>query len=105
VQQIRAAPRSFVCRIQDNYAGAVTPERAVSAQGQAVGIVRDGLLQLGTGSCRDALTGPVRVLEVKCTPHPKRAHTGRGGSEQSETLALATDLVDIDADVIALIFQ
>ena len=73
----------------------------VSAQGQAAGIVRDRLLRLGCDRCRD-LVEPVRVIEVKCTPHPKRLHTGRGGPEQSETLAIATDL---EADVIALIFQ
>ncbi len=105
LQEIHAADSSFVCRIHDNYAGVVTEERAISAQGQAAGLVRDCLIQLGTGSCRDALAGPVRVVEVRCTPHPKRAHTGRGGPEQSETLALATDLMDLDADVIALIFQ
>jgi hypothetical protein len=105
LQQICDAHSSFVCRIHDNYAGEVTQERAISAQGQAVGIVRDCLIQLGTGSCRHDLVGPVRVIEVKCTPHPKRVHTGRGGPEQSETLAIATDLVDVDADVIALIFQ
>ncbi len=105
LQEIRAAHSSFVCRIHDNYAGEVAQERAISAQGQAAGIARDRLIQLGTGSCRDALAGPVRVIEVQCTPHPKRAHTGRGGPEQSETLALATDLMDVEADVIALIFQ
>lgn len=104
-QEIRDADSSFVCRIHDNYAGEVTQERAISVQGQAAGIVRDCLIQLGTGSCRHALAGPIRVIEVKCTPHPKRMHTGRGGPEQSETLAIATDLVDLDADVIALIFQ
>jgi len=31
--------------------------------------------------------------------------TGRGGPEQSETLVIATDLLDLDADVIALIFK
>jgi hypothetical protein len=105
LQEIRDADSSFVCRIHDNYAGVVTEERVISAPGQAAGIVRDCLIQLGTGACRDALAGPVRVLEVRCTPHPKRTHTGRGGPEQSETLALATDLVDLEADVIALIFQ
>lgn len=105
LQEIRDADSSFVCRIHDNYAGVVTEERAISAAGQAAGIVRDCLIQLGTGACRDALKGPVRVVEVKCTPHPKRAHTGRGGPEQGETLAIATDLVDLEADVIALIFQ
>ena len=31
--------------------------------------------------------------------------TGRGGPEQSEALVIATDLLDLDADVIALIFK
>jgi len=105
LQKIHDADSSFVCRIHDNYAGVVTEERTISAPGQAAGIVRDCRIQLGTGACRDALAGPVRVLEVRCPPHPKRAHTGRGGPEQAETLALATDLVDLEADVIALIFQ
>ena len=77
LQKIHDADSSFVCRIHDNYAGVVTEERTISAQGQAAGIVRDCRIQLGTGACRDALAGPVRVLEVRCPPHPKRAHTGR----------------------------
>ena len=104
LQQILAAHSSFVNRIRDNYVGEVIEERAISAQGQAAGIVRDRLLHLGCDRCRD-LVEPVRVIEVQCTPHPKRLHTGRGGPEQSETLAIATDLVDLEADVIALIFQ
>ena len=105
LQQIREAHSSFVCRIRDNYAGQGIEERPISAQGQAAGIVRDRLLRIGSGSCSHDLAGAVRVIEVQCQPHPKRIHTGRGGPEQSETLALATDLVDLEADVIALIFQ
>jgi Transposase DDE domain len=104
LQEIRAADSSFVCRIHDNYVGEVIEEREISAQGQAAGIVRDRLLHLGCDRSRD-LVEPVRVIEVQCTPHPKRLHTGRGGPEQSETLAIATDLVALEADVIALIFQ
>jgi len=104
LQEIRAADSSFVCRIHDNYVGEVIEERAISAPGQAAGIVRDRLLHLGCDRGRD-LVEPVRVIEVQCTPHPKRLHTGRGGPEQSETLAIATDLVALEADVIALIFQ
>ncbi|HOY60367.1 MAG TPA: IS4 family transposase [Verrucomicrobiota bacterium] len=96
---------SFVNRIRDDYVGAVLEERPISAAGQAAGIVRDRLLRLGSDPCRQALAAPVRVIEVRCTPHPKRVHTGRGGPEQSETLAIATDLVGLEADVIALIFQ
>jgi hypothetical protein len=105
LQQILDQGSSFVNRIRDNYVGEVIEERPISAEGQAVGVVRDRLLRLGSDPRRRDLAGPVRVIEVQCTPHPKRAHTGRGGPEQSEILAIATDLVDLEADVIALIFQ
>ena len=105
LQEIHDAHSSFVCRIRDNYVGAGIEERPISAPGQAAGIVRDRLLRLGSDPRRQDLAGPVRVIEVQCTPHPKRLHTGRGGPEQSETLVIATDLADLDADVIALIFQ
>jgi hypothetical protein len=104
LRQILEAHSSFVNRIRDNYVGEVIEERAISAEGQAAGIVRDRLVHLGCDRCRD-LGEPVRVIEVQCTPHPKRLHTGRGGPEQSATLAIATDLRDLEADVIALIFQ
>ena len=105
LQEIHNGGSSFVCRIRDNYVGEGIEERLISAEGQAAGVVRDRILRLGTRSCRDDLAEPVRVIEIKCTPHPKRVPTGRGGPAQSETLAIATDLVDVDADVIALIFQ
>ncbi len=104
LQQILRARSSFVCRIRDNYVGQEIEERAISPAGQAAHILRDRLLHLGCERCRD-LASPVRVIEIQCTPHPKRMHTGRGGPEQSETLAIVTDLVDLEADVIALIFE
>ena len=104
LQQILHAHSSFVCRIRDNYVAQEIEPRAISPQGQAAQIVRDRLVHLGGDHCRD-LTSPVRVIEIQCTPHPKRIHTGRGGPEQSETLAIATDLMDLEADVIALIFE
>ena len=105
LQTIHNRGSSFVCRIRDNYFGAVCEDRAISAEAQAAGVVRDSLMRLGAGANVHKLTEPVRVIEVKCTPHRKRIPCGRGGPVQSETLAIATDLLDVDADVIALIFQ
>ena len=45
------------------------------------------------------------MVEVACQPHVKRMHTGRGGPEQSERIVIATNLLDLPADVIALIYQ
>ncbi len=105
LQTIRDRHSSFVCRIRDNYMGEVGEERTLSVEAQAAGVVRDRIMHLGTRPKRHDLSQPVRVVEVTCTPHRKRAHTGRGGPEQSETLAIATDLMEVDADLIALIFQ
>jgi hypothetical protein len=105
LQQILHAHSSFVCRIRDNYVAQEIEERAISPEGQAAHIVRDRLVHLGGEHRRQDLAQPVRVIEIKCQPHPKRIHTGRGGPEQSETLAIVTDLVDLEADVIGLIFQ
>jgi hypothetical protein len=105
LQTIRERDSHFVCRIRDNYVGQVCEERVLTAEAKTAGIARDCVMRLGSDSKDHELTTPVRVVEVTCTAHRKRMHTGRGGPEQSETLAIATDLMDVEADVIALIFR
>ncbi len=105
LQQILNHHSSFVCRLHDNYVALEIESRAIPPEAQAAGVVGDRLVQLGCRPRRQDLAGPVRVVEVKCQPHVKRLHTGRGGPEQSESLAIATNLVDLPADVIALIFR
>ncbi len=105
LQQILNHHSSFVCRLHDNYVAQEIESRAIPSEAQAVGVVRDRLVSLGCRPRRQDLAGPVRVVELKCQPHVKRMHTGRGGPEQSESLAMATNLVDLPADVIALIFR
>ena len=105
LQEILDNNSSFVCRIRDNYVCEVVEERPITADGEAAGVVRDRIVRLGSNAKGGEIAGAVRVVEVKCRPHVKRMHTGRGGPEQSQTLAIATDLLDVEADVIALIFE
>jgi hypothetical protein len=105
LQKILDHNSSFVCRIRDNYVCEVIEERPVTADAEAAGVVRDRIVRLGSNAKSDEIPGAVRIVEVKCQPHVKRMHTGRGGPEQSETLVIATDMLDVEADVIALIFQ
>jgi hypothetical protein len=66
----------FVCRARDNSVYQVIEDRPLSAEARA------------------------------CKPHHKRSgHTGRGGPEQGEVLLIATDLLDVPAEVIALIYR
>jgi len=105
LQKIMDHRSSFVCRIRDNYVCQVIEERPVTADAEAAGVVRDRVVRLGGNTKSDEIAGAVRVVEVKCLPHVKRLHTGRGGPEQSETIVIATDMLDVEADVIALIFR
>ena len=105
LQKILDGRSSFVCRIRDNYVCEVIEERHITADGEAAGVVRDRVVLLGSNVKSGEINGTVRVVQVKCRPHIKRMHTGRGGPEQSQTLAIATNLLDVEADVIALIFK
>ena len=104
-QDILTASSSFVGRLRDNAAYRIVRENALTPADQAAGIVRSTVAWLGSEGKSEDLKQPVRIVEVKCEPHRKRAHTGRGGPEQSETILLVTDRLDLPADLIGLIFK
>lgn len=105
-QQILDAGSSFVCRMKDNCVYECLEEHELTPDAVAAGIVFDRKVRLGCNSrTREQLSVPVRLIAIKCTPHKKRYKIGRGGPEQGEMLLIATDLFDLEADVIALIFK
>ena len=96
----------FVVRLRDNSDRSAMTPRPLSAAAQAAGVVADAVGALGCPSKRGELKQPVRVIAVACTPHRKRSgHTGRGGPEQAQTLLIATDLLEVPAEVVALVYQ
>jgi hypothetical protein len=50
---------------------------------------------------------PVRLIEIECAPHEKRGgRKGKtAGPPSKETLLIATDLLDVPVEVIALIYR
>jgi hypothetical protein len=105
-QQILDNHSSFVCRVKDNTVYECLEDFELTADAVAAGIVFDKKVRLGSNDKTiQQLSVPVRLIAIKCTPHKKRYKVGRGGPEQGETLLIATDLFDLDADVIALIFK
>lgn len=95
----------FVCRIRDNSVYQLVEDRALSAEAKAAGIVSDQIVWLGCPDKRAELKQPLRIVRIACTPHRKRAKTARGGPEQGEFLLIATDMLDLPAEVIALIYR
>jgi hypothetical protein len=96
----------FVCRIRDNSVYEVVEDRPLSAEAKAAGIISDQIVWLGCEGKREELKRPVRVIKIACEPHRKRSgHTGRGGPEQGEYLLIATNLLDLPAEVVALVYR
>jgi len=95
----------FVCRIRDNSVYEVVEERPLGDEAKAAGILSDQIVWLGCPSKRDELKQKLRIIKIKCTPHRKRIHNGRDGPEQGEFLLIATDMLDLPAEVIGLLYQ
>jgi hypothetical protein len=100
-----AAGSDYVCRVKKSLAADVTDERVVSDAARAAGVVRDVVATVGDG--RRGCGHPVRLAYVEVTVAP-RAARGSGkpkGPPKVETLILATNLLDVPADVIALVYK
>jgi len=103
LEKILKADSSFVCRIYENAVFDVIEDRPLSTEAREAKIFRDVTVHLGSEANRDGLQSPVRLIQLHCTPHEKR--NSGSGPAQGETMILATDRLDLPAEVIALIFR
>jgi hypothetical protein len=105
-EQILQAGSSFVCRVKDNSVYECLEDYELTSDSLAAGIVFDKKIRLGCNrKTKEQLSVPVRLIAIKCRPHKKRHRTALGGPEQGEMLLIVTDIFDLEADVIALIFR
>jgi hypothetical protein len=106
-KQILEMGSSFVCRVRDNSVFEVLEEHRRSGDAVSGGIVRDAVVRFtGQQALQAGLDQPLRIAEVKCTPCQRTSHgKGRGGPHQGETILIATDILDVPAEVIALIYK
>lgn len=104
-QDILEAHSSFVCRIRDNSVYEVIEDRPLADEAVEAAIVSDQIIRLGCQQKRGELTRPLRLVQVACTPRRKRYHSSRSGPEQGETLLIATDLLNVPAEIIALLYK
>jgi hypothetical protein len=104
--EIVAAESSYVCRIRDNSnLEAVREERPLSEAARAAGVIGDVVVELGSGEKRP--THPVRVILVRTTPHKKTGGRkgGSAGPPSDGVIRIATNLLDVPAEVIAEIYR
>jgi hypothetical protein len=107
--RIHAARSSYVCRIRDNSNFTVLEERPLSHAARAAHVVQDSIIAIGETSKAEARPDHrIRLVVVKTAPHVKRGKWNGGGSTgpgNDGYLRIATDLLEVPAEVIALMFQ
>jgi hypothetical protein len=99
---------SYVCRVRDNTVYDLVEQRPLTAAAQDVHITLDAVVGLGANrQPADRPQHPVRLVSIQTTPHHKRGKQGGGtaGPRSDGTLRLATNLLDVPAEVIAFIYQ
>jgi len=105
---IVAAGSSYVCRVRDNTACAVREERPLTDAARAAQVTSDLVVDLGhPDSSHRGPQHPVRLISIEVPPHDKRSNrkgnTGAGPSDG--LLRIATNLLDVPAEIVALLYQ
>ena len=105
---IHAIGSSYVTRVREDSVFDVTKERLLSDDALAAGVVRDAVVRLG-GETAAPMNHPVRIVQVQVEPHPRRTRKAKGGVQKgtrhTDLLAIATDLLELPAELVALIYQ
>jgi hypothetical protein len=106
--KIVCANSSYVCRLRDNSAYEVVEERPLSDADQAAGVLSDQVVNIGQSGKQEARPDhPIRLVCVKCSPHTSRGkyRGGSTGGNSDGILRIATNLLDVPAEIIALIYS
>jgi hypothetical protein len=110
--RIVGAKSSYVCRVRDNSAYEVIAERPLTDADRAERVTQDALVRMGDGSKAAARPDhPIRLITIACQPHRKQgrsqryARKGSTGPASDGVLRLATNLLDVPAEIIALLYH
>jgi hypothetical protein len=106
--KIAAIKSSYVCRIRDNSAFEVIEQRLLSDEAREAKVVQDAVVYIGqTGKAEARADHPIRVVTIETTPHVKRGkyQGGSTGAGSDGYLRIATNLLDVPAEIIGLIFR
>ena len=106
--EINAIGSSYLCRAKENSRFEIEEERLLGDEALKAGVVRDAVVRMGLSSGPDAKPDHlVRLVVIKAEPHAKRG--GRRGKTAGPgnkgTIVLATNLLQVPAEVVALIYR
>lgn len=104
--QIVAAQSSYVCRLRDNSAWEVLQERSRNDNAEINEILSDQLVRFPRSPASNRPDHPLRVVCVRIRPHTSRGkyRGGSSGVDSDGVLRIATNLVDVPAEIVTLIY-
>ncbi len=102
--QIVDANSSYVCRLRDNSVWTMVEKKYRSDDASIDEIISDEVVEF---SKKSGLTHKARVICIRCSPHTTRGkyRGGSSGVDSDGILRIVTNLLDVPADVIGLIFS
>lgn len=109
--RIVAAGSSYVCRLRDNSAYVVLEERAVLAapagQNPVGQVLSDQIVRFTNGKAGARPDHPIRLVCVRTTRHTSRGKSTSGstGPQSDGVLRIATNLLDVPAEIVALLYR
>jgi hypothetical protein len=115
LRAISQAQSSFLVRLQNNASYEVLEERVVSPEAAAAGVQRDMVVRLGSTKDSALMDRPTRLLQLRVRsesslmsrPCNKRVASTKKHREMphEHILLLATDRLDLDAFLLALLYK
>lgn len=103
LEEIVAHDSSYVVRTREDTVVKVLEERLLSRQDLDAGVVRDAIVRPSA-----PMNHAVRLIEVQVQPQTRIFRKGKGqgfGTRQTDRLLLLTSLLDLPADLVALIYR
>ena len=105
--KIHATKSSYVCRVRDNSDYEVIEERPLSEAACEARVIQDAVVRIGqTGKVDAQPDHAIRLVVVKIKPHTRKGKYGGGstGPGSDGYLRIATNLLDVPAEIIALLY-
>ena len=105
---IHAADSSYVCRVRDNSVYKIIEEKELTEADRKAGVISDQIVRFGASKADRAPDHAVRLVTVSASEHASRGNSATGSSTGPSCdgkLRLATDLLDIPAELISAAYR
>ena len=102
---IVAAQSSYVCRGRNDDHFRAETTRELTAEAESAGVLEDRVGRMGSPKSKriEHPDHTQRRIVVRFTPHPKRG--GRRRAAASQNIVLVTNLLDVPAEIVALLYR